>query len=207
MRACRSSSSRSSERNRCAPRLVATSEWISSMITVSIDPSVTCAPEVSRRYSDSGVVMRMSGGCRSMRARSAAGVSPVRTSTVGMRGVSPAACARGHHACERGAQVSLHVHRERLQRRDVEHGAALLRRRLRRAGQLVDRREERRQGLARAGGREQQGRLAAGRSTASRATAPSSALPSDARNHAPTGSAKSASVSTAGRGARGTSTI
>ena len=34
------------------------------------------------RYSDSGVVMRMSGGVRSMAARSFCGVSPVRTATV-----------------------------------------------------------------------------------------------------------------------------
>ena len=36
------------------------------------------AREVRTRKSDSGVVMRMSGGWRAMRARSAAGVSPVR---------------------------------------------------------------------------------------------------------------------------------
>ena len=40
------------------------------------------ACEVSMRYSDSGVVMRMSGGVRSMAARSRCGVSPVRTATV-----------------------------------------------------------------------------------------------------------------------------
>ena len=42
-------SSRSSERKRCAPRLVGTSEWISSTITVSTDASISRAPEVSSR--------------------------------------------------------------------------------------------------------------------------------------------------------------
>ena len=38
--------------------------------------------EVSSRKSDSGVVIRMSGGLRSIAARSFCGVSPVRTATV-----------------------------------------------------------------------------------------------------------------------------
>ena len=59
-----------------------TSAWISSTITVSTEVSVSRALEVSSRYSDSGVVIRMSGGARAMRARSSAGVSPVRTATV-----------------------------------------------------------------------------------------------------------------------------
>ena len=43
--------------------------------------SVSRAREVSSRKSDSGVVMRMSGGLLSIAARSLGGVSPVRTAT------------------------------------------------------------------------------------------------------------------------------
>ena len=50
-------------------------------MTVSIPRRVSRACEVRRRKSDSGVVMRMSGGVRSIRRRSSAGVSPVRTAT------------------------------------------------------------------------------------------------------------------------------
>ena len=77
------SSSRSSDSARWAPRLVPTTAWISSTITVSTDASVARAREVRSRKSDSGVVIRMSGGCRSIRARSEAGVSPVRIPTIG----------------------------------------------------------------------------------------------------------------------------
>jgi hypothetical protein len=48
------------------------------MITVSIDASRSRACDVSSRKSDSGVVIRMSAGSRRNRARSDAGVSPVR---------------------------------------------------------------------------------------------------------------------------------
>ena len=41
------------------------------------------------RYSDSGVVIRMSGGWRRSALRSFAGVSPVRMPTVGVCSVSP----------------------------------------------------------------------------------------------------------------------
>ena len=76
-RACR----RSSDTNRCEPRLLDASWWISSMITVSTDARISRCPEVRRRYNDSGVVIRTSGGARRMRCRSACGVSPVRTAT------------------------------------------------------------------------------------------------------------------------------
>ncbi len=52
-------------------------------------------------------------------------------------------------AGERGAQVALHIDRERLQRRDVEDPAALLLCRNRCSRQPVERPQERRQGLAR----------------------------------------------------------
>jgi hypothetical protein len=63
--------------------LVATSEWISSTMTVSTERRISRACEVNMRYSDSGVVIRMSGGVRSIWARSLAGVSPVRMPTEG----------------------------------------------------------------------------------------------------------------------------
>ena len=47
-------------------------------MTVSMPRSASRACDVSMRKSDSGVVMRMSGGRRASRARSAGGVSPVR---------------------------------------------------------------------------------------------------------------------------------
>ena len=77
-RASRRHSIRSSDSARCAPRLVGTSAWISSMMTVSSERSASRAFEVSSRYRDSGVVIRMSAGSRWNRARSIAGVSPVR---------------------------------------------------------------------------------------------------------------------------------
>ena len=53
---------------RCAPRLVAATAWISSTITVSTRAQrLARVGEVSSRYRLSGVVMRMSGGRRSMR--------------------------------------------------------------------------------------------------------------------------------------------
>ena len=68
---------------RWLPRLVAASAWISSTITASTPRSVSRAAEVSIRYSDSGVVIRMSGGWRTRLRRSSAGVSPVRMPTDG----------------------------------------------------------------------------------------------------------------------------
>jgi hypothetical protein len=52
------------------------------MITVSTPVRVSRAAEVSIKKSDSGVVMRMSGGLFTRARRSAAGVSPERTPTV-----------------------------------------------------------------------------------------------------------------------------
>jgi hypothetical protein len=76
--------------------LVATTEWTSSTITVSTWARASRALEVSSRNSDSGVVMRMSGGWDWKRRRTSAGVSPVRMPTVmSGRGRSwPAAAAR-----------------------------------------------------------------------------------------------------------------
>ena len=76
-----SSDRRSSVSARCAPRLVEATAWISSTITDSTPRSISRACEVRIRYSDSGVVMRMSGGVRRIAARSRWGVSPVRIAT------------------------------------------------------------------------------------------------------------------------------
>jgi hypothetical protein len=74
--------SRSSDSARWAPRLVGASAWISSTMMVSTRRSPSRACDPSNRYSDSGVVIRMSPGSRPWRRRSRAAVSPVRTSTV-----------------------------------------------------------------------------------------------------------------------------
>ena len=68
--------------------------WISSTITVPAVASAARLPwAVSRMYNDSGVVIRMWGGRRSIRARSRAGVSPERTVTrISGSGLPP-----GHH--------------------------------------------------------------------------------------------------------------
>ena len=66
---------------RCAPRLVCATAWISSTITCSTPSKIFAAWLVSIRYSDSGVVIRMSGGWRTIACRSFCGVSPVRIAT------------------------------------------------------------------------------------------------------------------------------
>ena len=58
-------SRRSSESARCAPRLVPATACTSSMITHCTSTRVSRAAEVSIRNSDSGVVIRMSGGAES----------------------------------------------------------------------------------------------------------------------------------------------
>ncbi len=86
-------SSRSSDRARCAPRLVGTSAWISSTMTVSTARRASRLADVRSRYSDSGVVIRMSAGSRLKRARSDAGVSPVRTEMAGITCGTPSRAA------------------------------------------------------------------------------------------------------------------
>ena len=73
---------RSSVSARCAPRFVEATAWISSTMHHCVPANSSCARPVSIRYSDSGVVIRMSGGSRSIAWRSFCGVSPVRTATV-----------------------------------------------------------------------------------------------------------------------------
>ena len=66
----RAASSRSSESARWAPRFVPATAWTSSTITVSTPRSISRPCEVRSRKSDSGVVIRMSGGVRSIWRRS-----------------------------------------------------------------------------------------------------------------------------------------
>ena len=104
-------SRRSSVSARCAPRLVRATAWISSTITASTPPSISRACEVRIRYSDSGVVTRMSGGvARHRRALALGGVARA-DRDAHVLGADPA---------QRRAQVALDVVGERLQRADVD---------------------------------------------------------------------------------------
>ena len=89
----RSASSRSSDSARCAPRL-----FPATRVYLVHDDGVHPAQglpacEVSSRNSDSGVVMRMSGGLVASFRRSSAAVSPVRTATRMSGSASPSRCA------------------------------------------------------------------------------------------------------------------
>ncbi len=88
-------SRRSSVSARCAPRLLPAIAWISSMMT-ALTPLNMPRPRtvVSMMCNDSGVVIRMCGDLRSIRARADCGVSPVRTATRISGNDSPAASNR-----------------------------------------------------------------------------------------------------------------
>ena len=91
-------------RHACVPAIA----WTSSTMTCSTPRSISRAWLVSSRYRLSGVVMRMSGGCRASSRRSSAGVSPVAAGDgdprrlvaqplgrqPDARSVAPAGCAR-----------------------------------------------------------------------------------------------------------------
>ena len=94
--------------------------------------------DVSSRNSDSGVVIRMSAGSRWKRARSAAGVSPVRIDIVGTWKAHAGGRGDVRDAGQRRPQVALDVHRQRLERREVQHAAAGVARRHRREHQPVE---------------------------------------------------------------------
>ena len=155
--------SRSSDSARCAPRRVPMTAWISSTITVRTVRSICrLRSAVSSRYSDSGVVTRMCGGVRSIAARSDCVVSPVRTAAVILGASKPGCFCEPANAVARLGEVLVDVGAQRLQRRDVDdpdlvrqrRGTALFEKR-------VDRGEERRERLARAGRRGDE-RVAAG---------------------------------------------
>ena len=92
---CAGRSSRPSRRSRlsarCAPRLLPASACTSSTMTTSTVRRMSRAFDVSMRYSDSGVVMRMSGGLRRSARRSSGVVSPVRMPV--RTGGAPPPCA------------------------------------------------------------------------------------------------------------------
>ena len=116
---------RSSDSARCAPRFVPATAWTSSTMTVSTPRSASRACDVSIRNSDSGVVIRMSGGVLheppAVLVRRVAAYGSPRRSAAG-RGSSRSAAAA--HAGQRRAQVALDVHGERLERRHVEDAEA-----------------------------------------------------------------------------------
>ncbi|GAA4817036.1 hypothetical protein GCM10023353_24440 [Tomitella cavernea] len=91
-------------------------EWISSTITVSTPVRVSRADEVSIRYSDSGVVMRMSGGSADQGAPPRLGrVSG--SHAYGDAGARRACPGRGvGDAGEWPLQVAFDVHGQRLER-------------------------------------------------------------------------------------------
>ncbi len=63
-------SSRSSSKAKNTPRLFPQTAWISSTITCVIPRRISLARLVNIKWSDSGVVIRMSGGFRTNLARS-----------------------------------------------------------------------------------------------------------------------------------------
>ena len=157
-RAARSASSRSSERKRCAPRLVG-DHRVDLVDDHRLDrredgPRARRQQQVERLRRRDQDVRRRRGA---IRARSRAGRVP----GADRHGRDPDARRRARSATrgdagDRRAQVALDVDGERLERRDVEDAAALGLGGLGREHQPVDRREEGRQRLARAGRREQQ---------------------------------------------------
>ena len=139
-----SASSRSRLSARCAPRLVPAIACTSSTMTVSMPRSASRACEVSSRNSDSGVVIRMSGGLVPAAPLLRGGV-PGAHRDADVRLGQPQPTRRLPHPGERGSQVALDVHRQRLEWRHVQHPASPLR--ILRRGSVsepVDRPQERR---------------------------------------------------------------
>ena len=155
-------SRRSSDSARCAPRLVGTSAWISSTITVSTAAERLArvrgqqqVQRLRRRDQDVGRLARRSGRARWPACRRCG-------RDRWARGTASPAARRGlRDAGERRAQVALDVDGQRLERRDVEDAAAALRRRLRLEHQPVEAPQERGQRLAAAGRRQEQRRFPA----------------------------------------------
>ena len=111
---------------------------------------------------DSGVVIRISAGRRVKRARSAVGVSPVRMAMVGSWKASAGGAGGLGDADERGLQVAFDVHGEGFDGGDVEDAAAFVARRDGREHEAVDAPQKGGEGLAGAGGGEDEGGFAAG---------------------------------------------
>ena len=152
-------SSRSKDRARWAPRLVPASACTSSTITVSHVPQ-----DVPGRRGEHQE-QRLRGGDQDVRRPAddlapvpGGGVARAHADADGRRSLAQTQGGLGD-AGQRCAQVALHVDRQRLERGDVEHPAALLGRRVRIPDQRVEGRQERRQGLAGPGRRDDQGVL------------------------------------------------
>ena len=160
-----SASRRSSVRARCEPRLSRATAWISSTITVRTPRRRSrLRAAVTRRYRDSGVVIRRCGGCRSIAARAAGGVSPVRATDAELRDHQPELPGHLPDLGQRALEVLPDVGGQRLERRHVDDLGRRLGVRVGLGGaeQPVDADEERRQRLAGAGRRRDQ-RVVAGR--------------------------------------------
>ena len=153
-----SCSSRSRVSDRWAPRLVAATAWISSTITASTPRSVSRAwrgehqvERLGRGDEDVGRVAQRAGGARRPRCRRC-GCRPSGSWTA-----TPEPLGGQADAGERRPQVLLDVDGEGPQRRDVEDpgaGVAVGGRRL--GHQAVDAPQEGGEGLARAGGGQDQ---------------------------------------------------
>ena len=148
-----SASSRSRVSARCAPRLSPATAWISSTMTVRVRASAFRPDSlVSRMWSDSGVVTRMWAAC----GPSPGGPRPGCRRCAPSPGSRPAAgrAARPTPRPPEGRlEVPLDVVGERLERRHVDDPDRVVEQPLPGLlGELVDDREERRKGLAGAGG-------------------------------------------------------
>ncbi len=155
-------SSRSSDRARCAPRLVGTTAWISSTMTVSTLLSASRALDVKQEIERLGRgdenVGRLALEPRPVPRRGVARPHRDRREDVRVAASGRQVC----HPDDGGPQVPLHVHGERLQRRDVDDPAPAIARRRRREHHPVDAGQERGQGLPASGRREDQRGLASG---------------------------------------------
>ena len=111
------SASRASPSARRSPRLELYSACSSSSTTVRRFSNIWALRGwASSSDNCSGVVSSMSGGLKRWRWRRAAEVSPVRVSTV----------TGQVHLADGRIQIARHVHRQRLQRRDIERVQAAL---------------------------------------------------------------------------------
>jgi hypothetical protein len=86
--------------------------------TVSAFGTVGLSTGVTGTLSDSGVVIRISGGIRAMRRRSSPGVSPDRTATEGGWKTSP--CSFLGDASQGRSQIAFDIHGQRFERRNVK---------------------------------------------------------------------------------------
>ena len=123
---------------RCAPRFEPAIAWTSSTITCSTPRRTSRAWLVSIRYSDSGVVIRMSGGRRARFAALLGGRVAGAAGDRDVRGRLAEAGGREGDPGERRPEVALDVVGQGLERGDVQDAdAARVRLRGRRAGRAT----------------------------------------------------------------------